>query len=87
MMHHDGNGRSTRVDVQVQASLPSLALPSSQQGQALAARILPLPSEKIEITILGFKCNQIILTKTTSNKKIKVLNNTKIFTMKTKFFK
>ena len=45
----------SRVDVQVQASLPSLALPSSQQGQALAARILPLPSEKIEITMLALK--------------------------------
>ena len=45
----------TRVDVQVQASLPSLALPSSQQGQALAARILPLPSEKIEMYILALK--------------------------------
>ena len=46
---------TVRVDVQVQASLPSLALPSSQQGQALAARILPLPSEKIEITMLALK--------------------------------
>ena len=48
-----------RVDVRREGSLPSLALPSVWEGQALAARILPLPSEKIEITILGLKCNVI----------------------------
>ena len=49
-----------RVDVRRKGSLPSLALPSVWEGQALAARILPLPSEKIEMYILALKCNQSI---------------------------
>ena len=48
--HHPMVGR---VDVRREGSLPSLALPSVWEGQALAARILPLPSEKIEISILA----------------------------------
>ena len=44
-----------RVEVRREGSLPSLALPSIQEGQALAARILPLPSEMIEISSLGLK--------------------------------
>ena len=45
----------SRVDVGRKGSLPSLALPSVWEGQALAARILPLPSEKIEMYILALK--------------------------------
>ena len=44
-----------RLDLQVQASLPSLALSSARQGQALAARILPLLSKKKEISISALK--------------------------------
>ena len=35
-------------------------LPSVWEGQALAARILSLPSERIEISILALKCYQTI---------------------------
>ena len=44
-----------RVDVRREGSLPSLALPCVWEGQALAARVLPLQSENIEIFILASK--------------------------------
>ena len=43
----------SRVDVRREGSWPSLALPSVWEGQALAARILAFPSEKIELSILA----------------------------------
>ena len=54
------NQDMTRVDVERQGSLPSLALPSVIRRQALAGRILPLLFKTMFSLVFRYRCMQSI---------------------------